>query len=421
LFRRISTGLDEFRGIPPEANRLIYASFFNWAAAGLLWITLQIYLVLEGLSFATSGIILTIIGITSASSTLLFGGLADRYGRKRFVVLGGIIASFTLVLFALVGTNVPLLVGTAVLSGLSEAMYASSWGAMLADKATDAKRTSAFSLSFFIATISAAVGGFSASILGLLKNSYAIDLVTGHRYLFLGVALLSLLGPGIALTVSESKSSATDHRGFHIIPKRSRKTVEYSLAGILIALGAGMVIPLMPGWALLKFGIVDDVSAPILGGINSLVMGFANLAAPRLARRFGTVKTIVLTQGSSTAFLFSLPFSPNFASASSIYVVRSALMMMSNPVEQSLLIGLVPPEERSQASAVTASLWRLPNSLSTSVGAYFMGLGGALYLALPFFLCTALYLTSISYFWSVFKKIRLPEEEELVVAVPTAT
>jgi len=233
--------------------------------------------------------------------------------------------------------------------------------------------------------------------------------------------LLSLLGPAIALTVSESRSSGADHRGFRIIPKRSRKTVaQYSLAGILIALGAGMVIPLIPGWALLKFGVVDDVSAPILGGVNSLVMGFANLAAPRLARRFGTVKTIVLTQGSSTAFLFSLPFSPSFASASSIYVVRSALMMMSNPVEQSLLMGLVPLEERSQASAVTASLWRLPNSLSTSVGAYFMGLGGALYLALPFFLCTALYLTSIGYFWSVFKDVRLPEEE-LVVTVPTAT
>jgi MFS family permease len=230
-----------------------------------------------------------------------------------------------------------------------------------------------------------------------------------------------LLGPAIALTVSESRSSEADHRGFHIIPKRSRKTVaKYSLAGILIALGAGMVIPLVPGWALLKFGVVDDVSAPILGGINSLVMGFANLAAPRLARRFGTVKTIVLTQGSSTAFLFSIPFSPNFASASSIYVVRSALMMMSNPVEQSLLMGLVPREERSQASAVTASLWRLPNSLSTSVGAYFMGLGGTLYLALPFFLCTALYLTSIGYFWSVFKDVRLPEEE-LAAVLPAAT
>jgi hypothetical protein len=49
-----------------------------------------------------------------------------------------------------------------------------------------------------------------------------------------------------------------------------------------------------------------------------------------------------------------------------------------------------------------------------------MGLGGALYLALPFFLCTVLYLTSIGYFWSVFKDVRLPEEE-VVVTVPAAT
>jgi hypothetical protein len=71
-----------------------------------------------------------------------------------------------------------------------------------------------------------------------------------------------------------------------------------------------MVVPLIPGWALLRFGVVDDVSAPILGGVNSLVMGFANLAAPRLARRFGTVKTIVMTQGSSTASFFLCPSPP---------------------------------------------------------------------------------------------------------------
>src|SRR5437016_9882082 len=101
-----------------------------------------------------------------------------------------------------------------------------------------------------------------------------------------------------------------------------------------------MVVPLIPGWALLKFGVVDDISAPILGGVNSLVMGFANLATPRLARRFGTVRTIVLTQGTSTVFLFSIPFSPNFSAASSIYIVRSMLMMMSNPAQNSLLMGL---------------------------------------------------------------------------------
>ena len=150
-------------------------------------------------------------------------------------------------------------------------------------------------------------------------------------------------------------------------------------------------------------------------------MGFANLAIPRIAKRFGTVRTIVLTQGSSTAFLFSVPFAPSFASASAIYIVRSMLMMMSNPAQNSLLMGLVPADERSIASGITAALWRLPNSFSTSIGGYIMGLAtsngvtntSSVYLALPFLICTGLYLTAISYFWRSFKDVRLPEEQAM--------
>lgn len=416
-FQRINSFLDEFRGIPREANLLIVSSLFLWAVVGLFFITLQVFLLLEGVSFATSGLILTVAGITAASSTLLFGGLADRYGRKRFVILGGILASISLAAFGLVPANTPWgiqsLFAAAVLAGLAEAMYASSWGAMLAEKATNEKRTSAFSLSFFIATISAAVGGFSPSILGPMDSYFGIDIVTGHRYLFVTVAAVSLLGPAFVLRISESEARRPDGGRLHLIPRKSRRVVaRYSIAGILIALGAGMVVPLVPGWSYLKFGVTDEISAPILGGVNSLVMGVANLATPRLARRFGTVKTIVLTQASSTIFLFSMPFATSFAMASSIFIVRSMLMMMSNPTEQSLLMGLVAEEERSTASAITAALWRLPNSFSTAIGAYLMGLGG-FYLSVPFFLCTALYLGSISYFWFAFRDIRLPEERVL--------
>ncbi len=413
MFRRLGSIFDEYKGIPREANLLIYSSFFTWAAAGLLFISLQVFLVLEGISFATSSLILGTFGIVSASSTLLFGGLADRYGKKKFVVMGGVLGSLALAIFA-IDSNISHLFGAAVLAGLSEAMYASSWSALLADKAGNLKRTSAFGLSFFVATIASALGGFSTSLLGLM---------------IVGVAAISLIGPMIVyLKVSESRLETSQQSGFHILPRKGRGVVfRYAAYGIVIALGAGMVIPLIPGWAFLKYGLANDVTGPIFGGINSLVMGFANLATPRLARRFGTVRTIVLTQGSSTLFLFSIPFAPNFASASSIYIVRSMLMMMSNPAQNSLLMGLVPAEERSVASAIVASLWRLPNSFSTGIGGYIMGLATSpsnIYLALPFMICTVLYLTAITYFWRSFKDVRLPEEqvlEPLAEVVPAAT
>jgi hypothetical protein len=47
----------------------------------------------------------------------------------------------------------------------------------------------------------------------------------------------------------------------------------------------------------------------------------------------------------------------------------------------------------------------------------------SIYLALPFFICSALYLTAITYFWRSFKDVRLPEErvlEPIAEAIPAA-
>lgn len=404
----------EYRGIPRDANILVYSSFFNWMGVGLLWGTLQLFLFQEGIPFASAGLVLTVWGLTSAGTTLIFGGLADRYGRKKLVIMGGLIASLTIAIFGLV-TDIRLLFGAAVLSGLSEAMYAVAWGALLAEKAGDAKRTSAFSLSFFISTVSSAVGGFSAAILVPLRSIYGVDLVTGTRFLYVAAAILSVVGPLMILRIQESRSGLLLSEGFHLrlLPTKSRSIVrKYVFASILIALGAGMVIPLMTGWVDLKFGVTYDVSASILQGVNSIAMGLANLLVPSLSRRFGTVRTIVMTQGASTIFLFSIPFLPSFPIVGVVFVVRSMLMMMSNPAQNSLLMGLVPDEERSSASAISASLWRLPNSFSTFIGAYLMGLG---FLALPFYLCTVLYVAAISYFWFAFRHVILPEEEARVV------
>src|SRR3989449_11267769 len=135
-------------------------------------------------------------------------------------------------------------------------MYASSWGAMLADKAGNLKRPSAFGLSYFVATIAAALGGFSTSLLGLAKSVYHVDLVTGNRFLFISVAAISLIGPMIVyLRVSESKPETSLQSGFHILPSKSRGVVfRYAAYGIVIALGAGMEFPLFPAWPFSRTG-----------------------------------------------------------------------------------------------------------------------------------------------------------------------
>ena len=72
-------------------------------------------------------------------------------------------------------------------------------------------------------------------------------------------------------------------------------------------------------------------------------------------------------------------------------------------------MGLVDEDERGMASGVNAALWRLPNALSTFIGAFLMSIG---FLALPFFLATILYSISIAIFWFYFRKTKMPEEKE---------
>ena len=105
--------------------------------------------------------------------------------------------------------------------------------------------------------------------------------------------------------------------------------------------------------------------------------------------------------------MVAVPSSPTFPIAGLVYTVRVFLMNLSNPLGQSLLMGLVAKEERGAASGIVASLWRLPNGLGALVGG---SLIDARLLALPFYYATVLYVISISAFWFLFRSARLPEE-----------
>src|SRR3989442_12114172 len=100
-----------------------------------------------------------------------------------------------------------------------------------------------------------------------MNTVYKIDLVTGNRYLFVGVAAISLVGPLIVYT-RVSESHTLEELGFHIIPRKARRvTLRYVIAEILIALGAGMRIPLMSVWSFLKYCLANTVPRRTSGGL----------------------------------------------------------------------------------------------------------------------------------------------------------
>jgi MFS family permease len=400
-----------YRGLPKEATWIIYSLMMPAVAYGMLYTDISYFLTtVQGLSDVTMGIIVTLMGVSTFTASIPLGMVADRYGKKKVLILGNIAASITLAVFALT-TNPAVLFVAAVLEGISEGASSAAVSALLAEKCDATKRNSVFSLFGFAQSMAFGAGSFAIPAVVIFQFIGFGDRES-HILLYVAVAILSLASTSLMFRITESRipNKPRTKSKFSIsslFPKKSRDILaKYILTGVTIAFGAGLIIPLMTRWMNLQYGVADDVSGPILGAA-SLVIGVATLASPYIAKKIGLVRAVVMTQSASTLFMFLTPLSPTFYLASTVYTVRAFLMNMSSPLEQSMIMGLVATEERGVASGTSTALWRLPSALSSVIGAWMLGIG---LLALPFFVATALYAGSIGMFWYFFKNTALPEE-----------
>jgi MFS family permease len=393
--------------MPKEATYLIIQSILPSLAYGMFYTDLSYFLTtVQGLPDYLMGIIITLMGVSTFISSIILGIAADKYGRKKLYITGNIIASSIIALFALT-TNTAILLTAALLEGIAEGSFSASSSALMAEKAGDQRRTSVFSLSAFMNNIAFGVGSFIL-LIGAFFETLGFTAVESHEILYVTLATLSLTSTLIMLKVTESKTLKTRQTSLRaLLPQKSKNTIiKYVLCSAIIAFGAGMIVPLMTRWLNKQYGVSDAISGPILGAAN-IIIGVATLAAPSLARKIGLVKAIVVTQGLSTLFMFLTPLQPGYLSASFVYTVRAFLMNMASPLQQSMIMGLVAEDERGAASGVSAAFWRLPNALSTSIGAFLIGVGS---LAAPFFLAGSFYIISIGLFWLYFRNTKLPEE-----------
>ncbi|MEM3378832.1 MAG: MFS transporter [Candidatus Bathyarchaeia archaeon] len=396
----------DYSGMPKEAKYLIYASIMPAIAYGLIFTDISYFLtVIQGLPADFTGLVISTMGISTFIASIFLGMLADVYGRKKMLIAGNLLASMILAGLALT-TDPVLLIVAAILEGVSEAAVTASSSALLADKVENEKRTSLFSLYGFVQNLAFALGSFAVPFVIFFELAGFTD-KDSHIMLYALIAILGALSTLIMLKVSESKKLKSKTGETGLLPRKSMNVLlKYVLSGAILAFGAGMVVPLMTLWFNLRYGISDKISATILA-VASVLVGFATLVAPLIAKKFGLVKAIVITQFASTLFMFLVPFSPNYASAGFVYGIRALLMNMASPLSQSMIMGLVAADERGAVSGISGALWRLPNALSTFVGAWLMGIG---LLSEPFLIASLLYVTSIMLFWYYFRGVKMPEE-----------
>lgn len=391
-----------FRDVPPRVRWLIYLLSFLTVSQGFYYVIVTAYLPEVGVGSEAVGIILGVSAASVVLSAIPLGVLSDRHGRKVVFLLGTMGLPPALLVYAFT-TEVTYLVLAAVVVGVAQGAFLTTWNAMIADQTALENRDHAFSLSFVVNIVANGLGASVFILFPALSQFTGTSIAELHHdalIFFAGFACLSPISLAYLLRGFEEVSYPRSR-----LFARGRKMgllLKFSLLNGLIGLGAGFIIPLIATWLWLKFGVPDTYSGPLLA-LSYMTVGFAALWSAGLAQRYGPVKAIALTQGLSTVFMVSLAFVPNAAVAGGLYIVRAALMMMASPISDSYLMSIISPEDRGVASAINSIVWRLPNSATTVVGGALLA-GG--HFELPFLLAASFYLVSISAFYLSFRHIR---------------
>jgi MFS family permease len=191
-------------------------------------------------------------------------------------------------------------------------------------------------------------------------------------------------------------------------PSRWNLWLKLALPHSLVGLGAGLSIPFINLYFTQRFGL-DKASMGLVMGAASATMTVGALVTPRIVSRVGLVRATILTEALSIPFFLCMALTVSFPVAALAYVLRSALMNLSQPLWRNLMMDITPLEWRPAVNGAVMLCWNTGWALSNHWGgrlidasAGWLGEGFDGY-ALPMLLTIGTYLFAIAlearFFW----------------------
>ncbi|MDG6983408.1 MAG: MFS transporter [Nitrososphaerota archaeon] len=393
------------RGVSREAAYLIAAGFLINFGGGYFIVARPVYLYQIGFDPTIVGILITVQGLLGVALSIPVAMLSDVVGRKKFVVYGLLLDALGSFLF-FYSTSLALLVAAQVVFAFVTAAAGAPFFAFFTETTTNENRNDLFVILGFASGIATSIGSYASGLPPWLGSLLGVNEAAAFRILFLAVAVSSLAAGLIAQVFVLEKNPKVPGgprislRGAIKLPRKSIGVVKKFSIVSLTGMGAGMLIPLLPLWYSLKFGVDVSVIGPLYGSIF-LMTAIASLFTPALARRKGSIFTIVVPDLAGVVVLLAMPFSPDFLFAGVLMVVRSLLANMYTPIYESFMMSRIDPSERATSSSIIQMFDNIPRAYASGLGGYLFSLG---LLDLPFFITGSLYVLSDSLLYLFFGK-----------------
>jgi MFS family permease len=357
------------RSSSPDVRRIVAGRTIRGFADGFVSVLLAQYLTGLGFSPVEVGAIVTGTLIGSAVLTLGFGFTTHRFPLRTLLLAATAMMFVTGLGFATLIWFWPLfivaVVGTLNPSAGDVSVFLPTEQALVAGKVTAEDRPRLFAVYNLFAIFAGALGALVSIAPEAIAHQMDWDVTSTQRASFLLYALAGVVIFFVYRRLHEdreplTKVSRAERRG---VLHSSRRTV-LELAGLfsLDSAGSGLVVTsLLVLWLHLRF----DLSAAQTGAVffaAGILGGCSQLLAPRLAARFGLIRTMAFTHIPANLLLALAAFAPTGAVAIALLLIRALFAQMDVPARQAFVMTVVPPEERAAASSVT----NVPRSLASA-------------------------------------------------------
>jgi len=384
---------------------------------GFLSVILALYFARLGLPEGQIGLLFSLTLVGDAGISLWLTTSADRFGRKRTLIVGALLMAGAGVVF-IVTHNVLLLLAAAIIgvispSGNEIGPFLSVEQAALAQLLPNEKRTQSFAWYNLVGSFATAVGALSGGWLAHVLQLRGMPALAAYRTVLMGYALGGLILVILFLLLSrdvEAAAAAQTNPTPRVLGLHRSRGVVIRLSGLfaLDAFAGGLVVQAMIAyWFHVKFGIDAGVIGSIFFGANMLA-GISALLAVRLANRIGLINTMVFTHIPSNLLLILVPVMPTLPLAITVLLLRFSISQMDVPTRQSYTMAVVSPDERSAASGVTSIARSLGAAISPSLTGLFFGVPALL--SVPFYLAGGLKIVYDVLLYRGFRTMKPPEE-----------
>ena len=373
--------------ISTTAKYFFLISILNGVGNGIFGVIIQLYFVTLGFQSSDMGTLFMINSLAMMFLCIPSGILADRYGKGKIFFFGYFLLTISFGILLLFESFEYMIIAWAIL-GISNST-GTVIGPLFSSLFENDDMDRAFGLRGFLNILSGAAGSLLGFIPPMLVNEYGYTLKYSYWLLLASAVCIMMCQIPFYIKIMNAIDDKPKKTGFNWNLKSKSVVGKISLLYSIQNIALGGFMGLFPYYVNTKFGVQSD-GLGALYSASKFIQAAGNAVAPRIAQRYGTLKTISGALLSAVPFWLLFPFAPTYTWVSIIYSCRLSVASLCNPLMPSLMFRMLYEDEKATANSVITTVSMLSNAAGPKLGGYLMEnvnldlppiIGGGLYIA----------------------------------------